>query len=270
MRITTPETSTVPVGWSSHAGLSPLRTLGALAATELRLHVREWGLLVFGLAFPPLMLLILAGVFAEESFAGMQGNDFYVISYLAVPAASLGLTGLPVQVAGYREHGVLKRFAASGISSVAVVFAQAVATLLVMVVAAGIVLGVAAVTYGIPAPSTLTVSLAVLGLGMLMLLTIGVALGLATTSVRVANAVGLLVFFPTFLLGGGGPPLGVMPATMRDIADLLPLTPVTSALRHAWLTGEPVGADVRSILIWWSAAALAVAVLTARYLRTGR
>lgn len=249
------------------------RTMITLAAAELRLQWREWGLLAFGLAFPPLLLLILAGVFAGDNgdvFRGMDGNDYYVVSYLAVPAASLALTGLPVQLAGYREHGVLKRFAVSGISAVEVVLAQAAVALLTMVVGAGIVLGVAAVNYGIPAPGELVTSLGVLLLGMLMLLTIGVALGLAVTSVRVANAVGLLVFFPVFLLGGGGPPPGVMPTGMRDIADMLPLTPVTSALRHSWLTGEPVAGDVRSMLLWWLAAALTVTVLAVSQRRSGR
>lgn len=244
-----------------------LRSTTAVTLSELRLNTREWGLLVLGFAFPPLMFLVLAGVFAKDSgagFDGLNGADFYVVSYLAVPAASLALTGLPVQLAAHRERGVLRRYAASGIRPLQVVSAQAVVGLLTMALGALVVLGVAAATRDVPEARHLWPALGVLGLGMLMLLTLGIAIGLATTSVRVANAVGLLVFFPVFLLGGGGPPPGVMPQGMQDVADLLPLTPVTSGMREAWLSGAPVGDDVRTILVWLAIAALAVIGLALR------
>lgn len=238
--------------------VSPVDTL---AATEARLQLREWGLLVFAFAFPPLMLLVLAGVFAGEdrAFGGIDGSAFYVVGYLAVPAASIALTGLPVQVAAYRERGVLRRYAASGVSTLHVLLAQAAVALGTMLLGAGVVLAVAAATHGVPAVTDPGRALGVLVLGQLMLLTLGIALGLVFRSVRIANAVGMLVFFPVFLLGGGGPPPGVMPDTMQDIADLLPLTPVTAGLRDAWLTGAAVGDDVTRILAWW-VVALAVVV----------
>ena len=43
------------------------------------------------------------------------------------------------------------------------------------------------------------------------------------------------MFFPSFLLGAGGPPPHVMGAALRDIAELLPLTQVTDAIRDPWL-----------------------------------
>lgn len=244
-----------------------LRSTRAITVSELRLNTREFSLLVLGFAFPPLMFLVLAGVFASESgaeFAGQNGAHFYVVSYLAVPAASLALTGLPVQLAAHRERGVLKRYAASGVHPLQVVSAQAVVALVTMVVGAGVVFAVAAATHDIPEVRDPGTVAGVLVLGTLMLLSLGIVIGLATTSVRVANAVGLLVFFPVFLLGGGGPPPGVMPQSMQDIAALLPLTPVTSGLRNAWLTGSPVGEDVRAILVWWAVAAVAVAGLSLR------
>lgn len=133
-----------------------------------------------------------------------------------------------------------------------------------MVGGALVVLGVAALTHDIPKAHNLWSALGVLGLGMLMLLTLGIAIGLGTTSVRVANAVGLLVFFPVFLLGGGGPPPGVMPQGMQDVANLLPLTPVTRGMRDAWLHGTAVGDDVRAIIIWWGIGAAAALVLALR------
>ncbi|MDQ6803566.1 MAG: hypothetical protein M3065_01070 [Actinomycetota bacterium] len=63
----------------------------------------------------------------------------------------------------------------------------------------------------------------------------GVLLGMLLPSARAAQAVGLMLFFPSFLLGAGGPPPHAMGATMRSIADVLPLSQVTDAVRDPWL-----------------------------------
>ena len=47
---------------------------------------------------------------------------------------------------------------------------------------------------------------------------IGVLLGSVLPSARAAQAVGLLLFFPSFLLGAGGPPPHVMGSALRAVA----------------------------------------------------
>lgn len=130
--------------------------------------------------------------------------------------------------AGYAEAGVLKRYGASGVSALRVVTAQAATCLVSVLAGSGLVLAAAAPVYGVPEVRRPLWVIAVLALGVAMVLTLGVALGLLVRSVRVANALGLTLFFPMFILGGGGPPAAVM---MRDIADVLPLTHLTTALQ---------------------------------------
>jgi ABC-2 type transport system permease protein len=245
-----------------------MSTMTALAATELRLYVRDWGMLVFAFVFPPLMMLILAGVFAGEGndaiYGATDGTDFYITSYLGVPLASVALTGLPVMLAGYRELGVLRRFQASGVGRVRVVLAQAAVSLAAVLAGAVAVLLTAAPVYGVPAVARPVGVAAVLLLGSATMLTLGIALGLAARTVRVANAAGMLVFFPMFILGGGGPPAGVMTPTMRDIADVLPLTHVTQGLREAWLYDRDPGHELWWLAGWWVVALLLVVVAARR------
>ena len=54
-------------------------------------------------------------------------------------------------------------------------------------------------------------------------------------SVRSARSVGLLKFFPSFLLGAGGPLPRVTGLALRHVARPLPLTLPTSAVRGPWL-----------------------------------
>jgi ABC-2 type transport system permease protein len=248
-----------------------MSTLLALTGNELRLYVREWGMLVFALVFPPLMMLILAGVFGadgnDEAFPGTNGSDYYIASYVGVPLASVALTALPVMLASYRELGILRRFAASGVGPVPVVLAQAAVCLVSVVAGAVAVVGLAAPVYGLPQVQRPVALVGVLLLGAAVMLSLGIALGLAVGSVRVANAAGLFVFFPMFILGGGGPPSTVMPPTMRHIADLLPLTHLTEGLRDAWLHGQVPGHEL-AWLAGWLALALVLVVLATR-LRAG-
>src|SRR4029453_14933984 len=43
------------------------------------------------------------------------------------------------------------------------------------------------------------------------------------------------LFFPMFLLAGGGPPPGAMSDVMADVSTWLPLTHVTRAIQEPWL-----------------------------------
>jgi ABC-2 type transport system permease protein len=44
-----------------------------------------------------------------------------------------------------------------------------------------------------------------------------------------------VLFFPSFLLGAGGPPPHVMGSAVRAVAGPLPLTLLTNAVREPWL-----------------------------------
>ena len=72
-------------------------------------------------------------------------------------------------------------------------------------------------------------------MGSVAFVSIGVLLGTLLPSARAAQAIGLLLFFPSFLLGVGGPPPAVMSDALRQIADLLPLALANQAIREPWL-----------------------------------
>jgi ABC-2 type transport system permease protein len=230
--------------------------LAALVATEARLLARDWTVLVFAFAFPALCMLILAGVFGDqpdEGYAMRRPDDYYVAASIGVPAIALALVGLPVTLASYRERGVLRRLEAFGISTAKVVAAQAVVTCGLIAVGAALVLALAAPTYGIPHVVHAGQTLLGLTAGTLTLVLLGIAVGLAAPTARAAQAIGLLAFFPLYLLGGGGPPKGAMTGTMRTISDALPSG--ITAISDPWLGVPGLGSRL-AVLAAWAAAAL--------------
>lgn len=230
--------------------------LAALVATESRLLVRDWTVLVFAFAFPALCMLILAGVFGDqpdEGYAMRRPDDYYVAASIGVPVIALALVGLPVTLASYRERGVLRRLEAFGISTGKVVAAQAVVTCGLIAVGAAVVLALAAPTYGIPHVVHPGQTLLGLAAGTLTLLLLGIAVGLAAPTARAAQAIGLLAFFPLYLLGGGGPPKGAMTGAMQTISDALPSG--ITAISGPWLGVPGLGSRL-AVLAAWAAAAL--------------
>jgi ABC-2 type transport system permease protein len=239
--------------------------LAALAATEARLLMRDWTVLVFAFVFPPFVMLILAGVFGnepDEGYAMQRPDDYYVAASIGVVVTALALVGLPVALASYRERGVLRRLEAFGVSTAKVVAAQAAVTCGLVVLGAAIVLAVAAPTYGIPHvvhPGQTVIGLAA---GTLTLVLLGVAIGLAVPTARAAQAIGLLAFFPLYLLGGGGPPKGAMTDAMQAIADALPSA--IPAISDPWLGVSELGSHLAVLAAWAAVALLAIGWLARR------
>ncbi len=234
--------------------------LQSLTATELRLLIREPTLLVFAFAFAPFTMLIVAGVFGNHPNAGYgmaRPDHYYVAASTAVPIIALALIGLPVTLASHRERGVLKRFEAFGVSTAAVIAAEALVTVGLVVVTTTTVLAVAAPTYGIPAPAHLAQTVLGILAATTTLTLIGLAVGLAAPTARAAQAIGLLGFFPLYLLGGGGPPTRVLTGPLHTIANALPSG--IQAIADPWVGISGYGQQLLTLAIW---AAIALAAIT--------
>jgi len=224
-----------------------------IAGTEFRLMSREWAPMVFAFAFPALLMLILAGVFGTEAtpeYGGVTPATYYVADYVAVPLGALSLIGLPVMIASYHERSILRRFEAAGVPSVAVIGAQALVTWVMVLLGVVVVLAVAAPIYGVPEVHDIGNVLVGFLLGSATMIGLGVVLGLLAGTARSAQALGMLAFFPMWLLGAGGPPRPVMPDVMATIAAFLPLGHVAAAIREPWLgTGSSVD-NLLALGVW--------------------
>jgi ABC-2 type transport system permease protein len=239
--------------------------VGRLVRTELKLMTRDPLVLTFVFAFPVVTMLIIGGAFGtapDPGFDNVNPAHWYVASYLTVVIAATGLVMLPVHLASYRERGVLRRFAAAGFPRWSFAIAQLIAGLVTTVAACGLLLAVATPVYGIPAMHDWWRVAAALPLGAVAFVSLGVLLGSLLPSARSAQAVGLLLFFPSFLLGAGGPPPQVMGSAVRHIADPLPLTLLTNAVREPWLGLGPATGSLAAV------AALAVVATVAAARRT--
>jgi ABC-2 type transport system permease protein len=209
-----------------------------LIRAELRLMRRDPLVLTFVFVFPVVTMLIIGGAFGttpDQAFDFTNPSHWYVASYLTVVIGAIGLVMVPVHLASYRERGVLRRFAVAGFPRWSFAIAELVVGLVTTLVACALLLAIAAPVYGLPAMHDGWRVLLALAIGTVGFISLGVLLGSVLPSARSAQAVGLVLYFPSFLLGAGGPPPHVMGSAVRTIAGPLPLTLLTNAVREPWL-----------------------------------
>jgi ABC-2 type transport system permease protein len=214
-----------------------------LVWVEAKLFARDPLTLVFTLAFPLIMLFVLAEVFGNSTddregevvWRGIGAIDFYVPAYVALVAAAIGLVSLPVHVASYREHGIFRRFHASGLPVRSLLAAEVAVAVGLSVIGAGLVLAASAAAYRNEEPQAPLRAAAAFLLVTVTYASIGILLGAVLPNARAAQGAGAVLFFVTMLLSGAGPPPEVLTGPLRAVADLLPLTHGVRIIQDPWL-----------------------------------
>ncbi|GAB2463704.1 ABC transporter permease [Jatrophihabitans fulvus] len=223
-----------------------LREYTAMTRVELRLFRRDPFSVVFVLAFPIMMMTLLASVFGNDSAAvterqngmlvwrGLDPAEYYAVASVAVMVAALGLMTLPITLAGYRERGVLRRFRASSVPTWSLPAAQ-LSLFLVTSGAGAVIVGVIArVAYGASLPQDPLGVVVALLLGNLAFAAVGLLLAAVVRTARSALGAGLLAFFALWLLSGTAPPRAVLPLGLRAAGGALPLAHLLTALQDPW------------------------------------
>jgi ABC-2 type transport system permease protein len=246
-----------------------MRQTRALSWIELKLFLREPMTVVFTLALPPLVLYVLAEVFGNTPdpqgvvYRGVGAITYYVPAYVALVGASLGLIGLPVHLASYRERGVLRRFRAARVPVGALLTSQLVVLVAGMVAGAALLLSLARLLYDITWPvSWLGVGFAAL-VGITAFAAVGALLGAALPTARSAQGIGILLWFVMMMVSGAGPPPEVLSTALNRVGDALPLRHLVIAIQDPWL-GEGVNWAQTAILVAVTAVAGGLAALFLR------
>lgn len=219
-----------------------MRMLRKMTAMEMRLFVREPLTIVFTFGFPLLVLVVLGQVFGNtpdpdepEVFRSVGPMDYYLPGYIGVSIAAIGLIALPVHLAGYREHGVLKRFRASGIGASTVVAAQAIVAALASIAGAVLLTVLGFAGYDVHAPESPAGVLLGFAASIACFAAVGVLLGALMPSTRAAQGIGLMLFFAMLFLSGTSGPREVLGDVLRGIGDVFPLAHSFIAMQDPWI-----------------------------------
>lgn len=222
-----------------------------LTWTETKLFLREPAATFFTLAFPLLLLFAFGAIFGNDpgSAPGSVGYATYALpGYVALTIGSLGLLGLPITLATYRDQGILRRFRVTPLRPVAVLGAQAAVHLLMLLGSTVLLVAAAAAAYGVPVPARPVPVLGTLLLAGLSFFAVGFLLGALLPTARTAQSVGMALFFPMLFLSGAAIPQFLFPDWLKTASTALPLTHATRLLQDAWLDGQWNGSSALVLL----------------------
>ena len=193
--------------------------------------------------------------------------DFLVPGILAMTIMQLGISGVAFGLVAAKQRGVLRRIMATPFPPRRFLAAQVVERLILAVVQTLILLGVALLVFKVQVVGSLVELLVVTILGSVVFLCLGFALaGWATTEDQVAPLT-QIVTLPQLFLSGVFFATDAVPAAVRPLTSLLPLTFLADALREISTSGATLW-DVRGALLGllvWSAIGFVLAVRLFRF-----
>jgi ABC-2 type transport system permease protein len=220
-----------------------MRGLWKLTWIEAKLFLREPEAVFFTLALPLLLLFIFGSIFGNEPskfFGGRGSVDVSVPAYMAMIIGTMGLLGIVVHVATLREKGILRRYRATPLRPAAILTAHVVVNLVMTLLGALLLVIAARLVYGLRFEGNALSVLGALTLSTLSFFAVGFLLASLAPTTRVANIVGMVLYFPNLFLSGATIPKELFPKTMLTISRMLPLTHVVDLLQGLWF-GEAWG-----------------------------
>lgn len=236
-----------------------MNALGQLVLTGFRLFIREPAAFFFTLVFPVLLLALFGVIFGNEPNPAWGTTfgyiDFEVPALAAIIIGNVALMAIPIATATARENGVLRRYRSTPVRPVTL-FAADLTVYLGMSVAGMAILVVAAkLFFGLRFSGSWALVAVCFVFAAMAFIAVGYLIASLSPTVRVAQTVGMVAFFPMMFLSGAAMPRQIMPEKVVAVSDFLPLTHVVTLLQGVWF-GRPLSEHAPQVL--WLTALLAI------------
>ncbi|MEP6694407.1 MAG: ABC transporter permease [Chloroflexota bacterium] len=179
--------------------------------------------------------------------------DFLTPGIVGMTIMQLGVASVMFSFVVDRQRGVIRRIMATPISRRNYMAAHVLERLLLAVIQVLILLGVAVLAFKVSVVGSLALVLGIAVLGSVMFLCLGFAVTGFVTTENQAPAIMQLVTLPQMFLSGVFFSRDAVPAFLKPVSDLLPLTFLNDALRQVSTAGASVadiGGDLIGIVVW--------------------
>ncbi len=219
-----------------------MRSLWKMTLMEAKLYLREPMAAFFTLAFPLMMLFIFGSIYGNEpsEWLGGRGSvDVSVPAYMAMIIGTVGLLSIPITVSTYRDTGILRRYKATPLQPHVILIATVLVNFAMTFLGTGLLVIAAKLVYNLRFEGNALLVLASFVLASLSFFSLGFVIASLAPTARVAQAAGMIIFYPMLFLSGAAMPQEGMPESIRAASRFLPLTHVVRLLQGMWF-GEPL------------------------------
>jgi len=233
---------------------------------EARLLTREPLMLFFGIAFPSILLTVLALMprlsEPDPNLGGVRFIDYFAPSLVVLTLAMIALQGVPNTLAAYRDEGILRRLSVTPASPALILIAQLVVNLAAALVSTALVMVIGRLAFAIPLPRYIVGFTVAFMVGITAMFALGLVIAAVARSARAASGMATVTYLLAIFFGGVMLPRFLLPDAVARIGAYVP--PGVQALTDAWIGSAPP--QTTHLLIMAGIAAVA-AVVAAKLFR---
>lgn len=227
-----------------------MRVYLALFKSNMRLTLRDRGVLFFNYLFP----LIFFFAFAELFHAGVgAGIAYFVSTVLVMGILGNGLWGAGMRSVQEREANILRRFKVTPISPLPILVAAMLSGWLLFLPVLFLLVGLAHFLYAMPMPQNWFSLFLMASLGVCSMRAIGLILAAVTNTMAEATIAIQSVYMPMLFLSGATIPAAMLPKWAQTLAQFMPASYMVSGFQ---------GIFFRNQNLWDSTPAVAALLLT--------
>jgi imidazolonepropionase-like amidohydrolase/ABC-type multidrug transport system permease subunit len=207
----------------------------AQTASNLRLMVRDRGVLFYSYLFPMIFFFVFAQVFHAGASPGAMAQVIAMV--LIIGVLGNGFFGAGIRTVLDRETNVLRRFKVAPINAAPIIVASMISGLVAYLPTLFLFLIFGRFIYQTPIPHNLLSLVFFLSLGLLAFRAMGMIIASVVNSQQEATILVQFLYLPMLFLSGATFPTSIMPDWVQTIANFLPATYLFRGLRAILLEG---------------------------------
>lgn len=195
--------------------------------------------IIITMVLPLIMAAFFGLIFRGNTGNGALTAQDYIPGMLGLAILWLGVFGVGPPLVQWREQQILRRLGATPLPRVTLLLAQIAWRLTTVVLQATILVAYGMIAYHMSVhdwPILIVTAL----LGGAMFIALGFLMAAVSRSQESVVALGQVIQFPMMFLSGTLFPVAMLPAFVRPIVDVMPLTYLGDALRQAMLGSAPL------------------------------
>ncbi len=218
---------------------------------EGKLSLRCPDSIIFGICMP-VGLLFLISIIAGNKPA-YEGAEYTFLqssfgALITVGICATAFMGIPLTIADYRDKKILKHFYVTPVRPIVLLLVQVVIDMMIAFVSAFLVAGAAIIFFDYRLTGSAAKFAFAYLLVMLSMYSLGMLIASMCKSIKSANIVCSVVYFPMLFLSGATIPYELFPKSLQRIADVMPLTQGIKLLKGFSL-GTPIDHMVPALFI---------------------
>ncbi len=189
----------------------------------------------------------------EVDAHNMRYIEFLLPGILALSIMQMSVFSVAFVFTQYKEKGVLKRLLATPMRPIHFVASNAITRLLISVLQAAIFIILGLVLFQIQVQGSYLLLTLCVVLGALMFLGLGFTISGLSKTVDTVPAIANIVVFPMMFLGGTFFAISNMPSWLQAVAQFLPLTYFSTALREIMTKGAgftDIWVSILGMTVW--------------------